>query len=480
MKHKILLRTLSIFILTIVIIASTRFIKKPVAMPPIVSIGAEATLIIQPGDPEALKKITAALEPLGADAKTLSYSSDHYVRDASSVYWVFAKVHKIEGADPLSFSVFKEYGDILARDRTHVYMTSNVAPNAHPDTFTAVSAPDGPNNGYFKDDETVFYKELVSNVGDYSYRLREIPDADPRTIRSLNKLSTDTLAADDKHVYVRGEPVSGLDGKTFSAVSEPYFTDINGTYFFSRITQGDILFLAPTSKTRVLTNNYLSGGYVITGNQVILGTTTINNANANTFHILDSEIKNSSTSNRGPCTGSCFYAADKDAVYYKTQKIAGADPKTFDLIGYGLLHGLGKDPGDAQPVYGRDSRHVYYLGEEVVGADPKTFTPIISGGYYYEYGKDDFAVYWKSKRIEYADPKTFRPLGGQQPYEGCGTGRYGVDATSAYYQNMRIEGADVKTFKVLSGDGSYAEDAQNFYKGFQPADKKEFRDCEYG
>lgn len=431
------------------------------------------------------------LVALGADGATMQYvpDSSEYVRDARTVYWIFPQwepgaQRKVEGADPDSFAVLSGSGRMIARDRAHVYITGDPIEGADPKTFAGVG-----HSAYYHDSQSVFYKEEVNTRSDYRYRLRVIPGADPKTIRPLtddvryrSSQAGITIVIDDSFIYLRGEPVPGLDAKTFQLVAGgPYFSDRYATYFFNGEKGASIIPLAPTSTIRIFTNDSVGGGYVAIGNKMFMGTTTIDSADPSSFKIFDAEMQ-SGEKVRGDCGGNtaCPYAADNHFVYYYGKKIPGADPHTFMPIGYGLLHNKGKDPGSAQPRYARDRSRVYYLGTIVDGADPDTFIPILSGEYYSEYGRDAQAVYWQSKIIFGADPNTFYAFDGQQPYEGCGAGRYSADATFAYYQNRRISDVDLKTFKVVIGAGDYAEDALQFYRGGSSANRKEYKECDYG
>jgi hypothetical protein len=443
--------------------------------------------IVRENDPESIKRLFDRLDELGANRSSLRLISQdnsdakNYARDDRNVYWTFINPRKIEGADADSFAIWDQNG-IIARDRNHIYITGDMAPEANPDTFAAVSNKyrNGP---YYHDDKYVFYTEVVDNRSDYRYRLKNIENADTHTFQSILFAMGD-LASDDERVYLNGKQVDGIDGKTFSVTeSSPYMQDKNGTYFFSLNSgnKSEFIFLNPSSDIQVFTNDTQSGGYVAIGDKMYFGTTTIYGADPKTFYVFDAELQQGEVT-RTKCINAdyCPYAKDASAVYFFGRKIAGADPNNFTPIGYGLLHNMGKDPGNAQPKYASDGRQIYFLDRIVEGADSRTFTPVLSGGYYYEYGKDEHYVYWRNKRIESADPATFKPVDGQQPYEGCGAGSYGVDKAGVYFQDKLISGADPKTFKAIIGDGSYGEDASRFYKENRPTDRSYFVECNYG
>ncbi len=411
---------------------------------------------------------------LGADRASLRYMSEdgsiqNYAKDKNSVYWLFVKPRKIVDADPDTFAVWQGTNEIIAHDKNHVYLTGHLVPDADPSTFHQLQS----SNGYYFDANHVFYSDIVDTQTDYDYRLRMLIGADPKTIQLVTINSI--LVKDDNYVYLNGKVVQGIKGKEFRSVTSEYFIDADTTYYFAVGPEAKIQFLASTSQIKVLA----WGAYALIGKKVYMGTTTISGANASRFKVYDAEDHNDKNP-RAPCVGSCPYASDEERVYYAGNTIALADPKTFELLGYGLLYMQGKDPSNAQPAYARDVSRVYYQGQVVIGANPKNFVPLVSGGYFYEYGKDDTHVYWKNVLIDGADPKTFHVVGEQQPYEGCAAGRYGTDTTAVYFEAKKIENADPLTFKVIIGAGTYGEDKDRFYVGSTPADRKEFKVCNYG
>lgn len=416
----------------------------------------------------------------GADPATIQVvpGSTNYIRDAKSVYWIFPSIRKVEGADPNSFKLWEDHWSNIGVDRTHLYITGVLAEGVDPKTFVRVGKTQ-----YFHDDHSVFYEVAVDVMNDYRYGLRKIVGADPTTIHAFTNEVTydqaaDLLVADAAHVYLRGEVLPDIDAKTFHLLASRYFADKNATYFFN----GDIdtipTRIAPAGTFRVVTTL----GYIAIGDQMFFGTTTMSGADPASFHVFDNEVHYGDQT-REVCKDSCPYAADAGAVYYAGKKINGADPRSFELVGYGLLQGKGKDASASQPEYGRDAQHVYFLGEQVQGADPETFTPLVSGGYYYEYGRDAQHVFWQVSEIVGADPTTFHIFEGQQPYEGCDAGPYSADAHSVYWQSKQVVGADPATFKPLIGDGGYGRDKNGVWKGtvFQPSLTKDFMpECNYG
>lgn len=420
------------------------------------------------------------LVALGADAATLRIvsGSTEYVRDAKSVYWVFPSPRKVEGADANSFRIWEDgtYRSNIAIDRAHLYITGVLAEGVDPNTFVRIGRTQ-----YFNDKQSVFYEVAVNVQNDYRYGLRKIVGADPATIRAFTSRMgyyqvADLLVADAMHVYLRGEAVPNIDAKTFHMLASRYFADKNATYFFAGNIDTTPTRIAPAGTFHVFTTL----GYVAIGDQMFFGTTTIPGGDPTSFHVFDNEVHYGERV-RDVCTDLCPYAADAGAVYYAGKKIGGADPNSFELVGYGLLQNKGKDAGPSQPRYGRDAQHVYFLGQLVLKADSRTFMPLISGGYYYEYGRDARAVYWQDNEITGADPDTFHIFDRQQPYEGCGAGPYSADVHAVYFQTRRVEGADPATFEALIN--SYGRDKNGIWEGtvFKPDLPSSFTpECNYG
>ncbi len=418
-----------------------------------------------------------ALVALGADPATIQTvrGSTEYIRDAKSVYWVFPKPRKVEGVDPNSFKVWEDgtYRSNIGVDREHLYITGVLAEGVDPKTFARVGRTQ-----YFHDEQSVFYEVRIDVKNDYRYGLRKIIGADPATMRAFTSgigydQAADLFVADAARVYLRGEALPGIDAKTFHMLASRYFADKNSTYFFN----GDIdtipTRIGPAGNFRTLTTL----GYFAIDDQMYFGTTTIPGGDPTSFRVFDNEVHYGDRT-REVCKDICPYAADAGAVYYDGKKINGADPSSFELIGYGLLQNKGKDPSDSQPEYARDAQHVYFIGKLVAGADPRTFRPLVSGGYFYGYGRDSLHVYWLDKEIVGADPTTFRIFDGQQPYEGCGVGPYSADARAVYFETKQIVGADPSTFKPIINE--YGRDKNGVWKGTVLQASDFTPECTYG
>jgi len=202
------------------------------------------------------------------------------------------------------------------------------------------------------------------------------------------------------------------------------------------------------------------------------------------------------------------YKKDANYVYYGTDIVVGADPKTFEII-------------DEQ--FSKDKSHVYYEGDvledsdsstfvvgpipkdksnmylllicednqwdqcyrKVEGADPTTFEPFVGGLY-----KDKLHIFSGTKAIPNADIATFALHDGGKygysywydknyifvmAYDGIGVikekctnldrigGYYLKCDDQVYYEDKLLMGADVETMRPVGVTSNYAKDSKTVY-----------------
>ncbi|CAN5706418.1 hypothetical protein BH11PAT2_BH11PAT2_06100 [soil metagenome] len=149
--------------------------------------------------------------------------------------------------------------------------------------------------------------------------------ADPATFEILGDAG---FATDDVHVYLDSTLVPGADPKSIKIINDVYATDANHVY---------------------------SRSYSVKGQDVI---TPIEGADVASFKAADTLYS--------------MYAYDKNHVYFYDSVIAGADSKTFKVLGGGA---------GQSGYYSKDATHVFlsnYVGSiaessVVKGADIATF-----------------------------------------------------------------------------------------------------------
>ena len=181
-------------------------------------------------------------------------------------------------------------------------------------------------------------------------------------------------------------------------------------------------------------------------------------------------------------------AKDKNSVYYRGEKVNGADPETFQYLGQSQMYRF-KDKNYAyeeyynkktdkfdlkkvtdldinsyQPikaskafhsVFSRDNNGVYYMQIKIVDADTETFQHL--GGFY---AKDKNNVYHREKALDGADTNSFETIESPDQRKSIRFD-YAKDTNTAYCNGKKIQGSDPKTFKALSGN--YAKDNNYAY-----------------
>ena len=148
----------------------------------------------------------------------------------------------------------------------------------------------------------------------------------------------------------------------------------------------------------------------------------------------------------GTYTSPSGYAKDKNFLYYQGERIEGADPDTFEIVGF---HG----------IHARDKNFVYgYRAKKLSWIDANTFK-IVSDVYF----KDKNSVYYgEGKIIDNIDPITFEYLGGIYFKDRNSVWRsYYADEGGAIGSVSRIKDADPGTFQFL--EYGYARDKNFVY-----------------
>lgn len=172
------------------------------------------------------------------------------------------------------------------------------------------------------------------------------------------------------------------------------------------------------------------------------------------------------------------YGMDKNAVFFGSKKIEGADLATFEFVigGYskdknavyymGAL--LTRDLAHFSVVsrqFVKDS-HAVYFGGDVFSDDPAHFEEIGHPGS--DYFKDSHQCWYDIYALKNADPATIRLIGRNAA----------ADARRVFREMNEIEGADLKTFQALEYD--FSRDARFVYfknmtlEGVNPATFRAF------
>lgn len=167
-----------------------------------------------------------------------------------------------------------------------------------------------------------------------------------------------------------------------------------------------------------------------------------------------------------PSIARALFAADNNHVFmaelYRVVVIAGADPKTFEVL-------------TSDGSFARDSKNAFYVGVALKDAHPASFQVIKS-----PFAKDEKRAYvgtipipvqdiasWTPLERGHAEDPWYRPHNEKfpKPHDGL-TGRgWSQDKVQVYWGHRPVKDADSATFEALGQ--FYAKDSQRVYFGGQ-------------
>ena len=157
---------------------------------------------------------------------------------------------------------------------------------------------------------------------------------------------------------------------------------------------------------------------------VFIGSDIITGADPTTYTVIDADF--------------ITYGKDKDFVYFNSDKIDGADVRTFNI----------KLIGD-KTNYSTDIKHVYYDGKIVDGLNPQSFTILNDESFKpaYRYIKDSVNnnVYFDGVRFN-VDGGTFNVIDHLLALS--------KDDYNVYYKTSQIPGLQSRKLQILAKDGS--------------------------
>jgi hypothetical protein len=145
------------------------------------------------------------------------------------------------------------------------------------------------------------------------------------------------------------------------------------------------------------------------------------------------------------------YAKDAKKVYYKGNKVQGADAESFKSI---------------WDFYGTDINHAYYAYNKIPNSNGPTFE-VLNGNF----SRDDQNYYFNDKAIGVCDYQSFAI----HDFEGAYGNWFSYDDKCAYYMANKIPIKDRPSFEILIG--GYTKDDQAVYylmKAVPDADPESF------
>ena len=349
------------------------------------------------------------------DKNTFKVVNGNYGVDSKNVYYLGEKLDFV-GLDGL-----KIFGEYYLKDKNSVYeisMNDNDKVKVKPIknlNIDVATFEDIFNEGLFKDKNAVYYAE--DNDGDISLKI--LQGADPATFEF------GIISKDKNSVFIGNQKLEGVSSKGFEVLDDTFnfVKDYKNVYYLDRESDGI------TYKVKVLDTKGID--------------------------IPSLELLGDSYNKYYRDKNNIYFLNDKDDKM-EFEKLAGANPKTFEIV---------------DDYLARDDKNVYFFNKKVIGVDAKTFEKVG-----YDIVKDKNGVYFlenvseenenleiktKNLKADGIDLKTLKKL----------DNGYFKDKNSIYYElsgNLyKIKNVDLPTFEVLNSSYSssvyFAKDKNNVY-----------------
>ena len=349
------------------------------------------------------------------DKNTFKVVNGNYGVDNKNVYYLGEKLDFV-GLDGL-----KIFGEYYLKDKNSVYeisMNDNDKVKVKPIknlNIDVATFEDIFNEGLFKDKNAVYYAE--DNDGDISLKI--LQGADPATFEF------GIISKDKNSVFIGNQKLEGVSSKGFEVLDDTFnfMKDYKNVYYLDRESDGI------TYKVKVLDTKGID--------------------------IPSLELLGDSYNKYYRDKNNIYFLNDKDDKM-EFEKLAGANPKTFEIV---------------DDYFARDDKNVYFFNKKVIGVDAKTFEKVG-----YDIVKDKNGVYFlenvseenenleiktKNLKADGIDLKTLKKL----------DNGYFKDKNSIYYElsgNLyKIKNVDLPTFEVLNSSYSssvyFAKDKNNVY-----------------
>ena len=349
------------------------------------------------------------------DKNTFKVVNGNYGVDSKNVYYLGEKLAFV-GLDGL-----KIFNEGYLKDKKNVYEISvndndevKVKPikNLNIDVATFEDIFGGLN---YKDKNSVYYVD--ENNGEVSLKI--LKGADPATFEF------GVISKDKNSVFIDNQKLEGVSSKGFEVLADlfNFVKDYKNVYYLDRESDGI------TYKVKVLDTKGID--------------------------IPSLEFLGDSYNQYYRDKNNIYFLNDKDDKM-EFEKLAGANPKTFEIV---------------DDYFARDDKNVYFFNKKVIGVDAKTFEKVG-----YDIVKDKNGVYFlenvseenenleiktKNLKADGIDLKTLKKL----------DNGYFKDKNSIYYElsgNLyKMKNVDLPTFEVLNSPYSssvyFAKDKNNVY-----------------
>lgn len=344
------------------------------------------------------------------DKNTFKVVNGNYGVDSKNVYYLGEKLDFV-GLDGL-----KIFNEGYLKDKKNVYEISvndndkvKVKPikNLNIDVATFEDIFGGLN---YKDKNSVYYED---NDGDISLKI--LKGADPATFEF------GIISKDKNSVFIGNQKLEGVSSKGFEVLDDTFnfVKDYKNVYYLDRESDGI------TYKVKVLDTKGID--------------------------IPSLEFLGDSYNKYYRDKNNIYFLNDKDDKM-EFEKLAGANPKTFEIV---------------DDYFARDDKNVYFFNKKVIGVDAKTFEEVgydiikDKNGLHILIDSNETEIKVKSLKADGIDLKTLKKL----------DNGYFKDKNNIYYglsgNLYKIKNADLQTFEVLTSPYSssvyFAKDKNNVY-----------------
>lgn len=374
-----------------------------------------------------------------ADAKTFYSIGKGYGKDKNSI---FAGGLKIKDADRETF-IALEYS--YAKDKRVVYYLGRDLKESDPKSFEIIDGD------YSKDDNFVYsYGRIVRGADPKSFSKDRYYDL----YKDKNNYYSDgdIFSKNDFLFFKKGIKVSGVKNIGYEYVS------YKGKIYFYDASCQAVPGYAEVDGADAGTFKVLNSEYANDKSNCYRRNYVIRFADPKTFKVLSEN-----------------YAKDGIAVYYDGVVVPGLDPENFEVVNYNMWKNKSgnyypKDILDNRCLFdhlkglmgdfGRNENNVYVGNEKIEGADPKTFSILGFG-----YSKDAQNVYYWKEKVPDADPKSMIILDRGLQITGADFIRPTVarDKNNVFQGTRKIEGADLESFKVIDDESAKDKSASYLY-----------------
>ena len=375
------------------------------------------------------------------DKNTFKVVNGNYGVDSKNVYCFGEKLDFV-GLDGL-----KIFNEIYLKDKKNVYEISvndndkvKVEPikNLNIDVASFEDIFGGLN---YKDKNAVYYVD--ENNGKVSLKI--LKGADPATFEF------GIISKDKNSVFIGNQKLEGVSSKGFEVLNDSldFVKDYKNVYFLDRESDG-ITYKVEVLDTKGVDipsfeflgdsyNKYYrdkNNIYFLNDRDEKMKLEKLAGANPKTFEIMDGN-----------------FARDDKNLYIFEYKVDGIDSKTFETLNYEMIK-------DKNGVYFLENISEENENSEIKvkkldskGIDLKSFKNVDNSDYYF---KDKNGVYYENSenlhKIENVDLKTFEAL----DYD------FAKDKNSVYYENKKLNEIDTSSFEKI--EFNFIKDKNGLYK----------------